>query len=179
MDMSARMEGLDEAMEAMQAAFPSDHDEQRKIVTGTIRRSAAKTILAEAKQRALAGDGSGALSESLGIRNLSRRRVQAARIAGGVEIAPIRRNLKAIALYIAYYYTALGRTPKTDIIESGIRHGHLVEFGTARSAASPFLWPAAKSGLSPYMQRMAEEMRQEIRRRVARKSRSPHRSGRR
>jgi hypothetical protein len=181
MDMSARVQGLDSAMEAMAAAFPADAKVQRQILTGAMRRSAAQTILKDAKQRALESDGSGALSEALGIRNRSRRAIKTARTVAGVEITPIRSNLKAMAMYINHYYTARGRTPKSGMLLSGIRHGHLVEFGSVNNTPRPFLWPAAQSSMAPYMQRLAAEMRHQIDQRVRRaasKNRGESRSGR-
>ena len=174
MEVTGRIHGLEEAMENLADAFPRDARQQRAVLNSAMRKSAKPTILAEAKQRALSGDGSGALSESLGIRAISRRRTMTARRVAGVEIAPIRHNRKAMMMYINHYYTARGRTPPMGIIFSGIRHGHLVEFGTAHSDARPFLWPRGGPQLSPYMQRVANEMRQEIRRRLRRRTQRTH-----
>lgn len=171
MEMNSSVRGLDEAMKAIGEAFPNNPREARTILNGGMRRAASRTILAEAKQRALEGDGSGALSEALGIRAQSRRKIQTRRVVGGVEIVPVRGNLKAMALYINHYYTARGRTPKSGMLLSGIRHGHLVEFGTVEMAARPFLWPAARSQFAPYMQRVAEDMKRVIARRVALRNR--------
>lgn len=168
MEVAVRIEGLDGAMKAMLDAFPADPKVQRQVLNGAMRRSALQTIVMDAKQRALAGDGSGALSESIGVRAKGLRRLRTSRAVAGVEVAPIRGNLKAMQMYISHYYTAQGRTPKPGMLLSGIRHGHLIEFGTFRTAARPFLWPAASSQLSPYMQRIAAEMRRDIERRVKR-----------
>jgi hypothetical protein len=168
MDVGVRVVGLEDAMKAMTDAFPNNPREQRGILNSAMRRSAAQTILLEAKQRALQGDGSGALSESLGIRNKSLRKIKTSRSVAGVEIAPIRTNRRAMAMYIDHYYSRAGRVAPAFMVLSGIRHGHLIEFGTVYSAARPFLWPAAEGQLSPYMQRVAAEMRKQIDNRLRR-----------
>ena len=61
---------------------------------------------------------------------------------GGKEVVPVRSNKKALALYIAYHYTRRGLTVPAKRITQGIFHGHFVEFGTAKMAANPFLWPS-------------------------------------
>lgn len=170
MDGSVRIEGLEDAIKTMQAAFPADPEVQRKILNGAMRRSATQTMLAQIKARAAESDRSGALSESIGIRNRSRRSIKTARTIGALEITPIRSNLKAMAMYINYYYTAKGKTPPAGIILSGIRHGHLVEFGSINNTPRSFLWDPARANMAPYMQRLAIEMRHQIASNVRRAS---------
>lgn len=158
MEVSARIEGLNEAMAAMAAAFPANETKQRGILNASMRAAAAQTILVEAKQRALNGDSSRSLSVSLGIRATSKRKLKAVRAVAGVEIAPIRYDRKAIALYIQHYYTRLGKNPDGKTIVAGIRHGHLVEFGSVNNTARPFLWPAAQSGFPAYQSRFASDL---------------------
>jgi len=168
MEPSVKIEGLDEAMKAMLAAFPADPKKQRQLVNGAMRASAARTILPVAKSMSLAGDGSGALSEALGIRNQSRKKLAMKQGAAGVEVVPVRSNRKAMMMYIAHYYTGRGINPPAEMITSGIRHGHLVEFGTGpreRSGpmpARPFLWPAGSSQAAPYKSRFAGDMKKKI-----------------
>ena len=142
MEGKAQIVGLKEAMKSLQAAFPDNVKVQSQIINGAMGGSARKSFLPVAKQLAMRGDGSGALSESLGVRaqKASRRKGK----AGGMEVVPVRSNRKALAKYINFYYTARGKTPPANILTSGIRHGHLVEFGVPRKgiAANPFLWPA-------------------------------------
>ena len=174
MEISAKVEGLEEALAAMRAAFPADPKAQRQILNRAMSDSAVATIVRDAKQHALAGDSSGALSESIGVRPKSLRRVKTSRAVAGVEVVPIRSNLKAMRMYIQHYYTARGRTPKAFMILSGIRHGHLIEFGTVRHGPRPFLWPAAQSQLSPFMQRVAADMQRQIESRVRRARHGKH-----
>lgn len=145
-------------MKAMLAAFPKDERRQRGILNASMRSASKDTILADAKQRALRGDGSGALSESLGIRATSKRKLKMRMAVAGVEIVPVRTNMKAMALYIQHYYTAQGRTAPAKMLTSGIRHGHLVEFGSVNNPAYPFLWPAAQAGQSAYTNRFAADL---------------------
>ena len=171
MEAGARVEGLDAALKAMQAAFPRDAKKQKQILNSSMRASANKAILPAAKRNALQGDGSGALSEALGIRNTKARKLRQSGVPAGVEIVPVRANMKAMALYIAHYYTAQGRTPPAGILSSGIRHGHLVEFGSVNNSAQPFLWPAASSGHGAYVRGFAAEMQKKTEAAVRREAR--------
>ena len=158
MEGKVKIHGLDEAMDALAATFPKDPNKQRSILNQGLRASAAKTILIEAKLRAAGGweETSGALAESLGIRNIPKRRLKAARRAGGVYIAPIRFNTKAMKMYADYYRKNSNSLRK---VVDGIRHGHLVEFGTRHSAARPFLWPAAQSKTQAYLYNVAKNIK--------------------
>jgi len=142
------------AIAAMGAAFPTDPKKQRGILNSSMR-SAASEMLADAKQRAITGDASGSLSESIGIRSKSKKSLAMSMAVAGVEITPVRYNPKAIALYLRFYYA--GKTaPRFGI--DGIRHGHLVEFGSKNNAARPFLWPAAQSNQQAYERKFAADL---------------------
>ena len=157
-DVSVKIKGLEDAMKAMLAAFPSDERRQRGILNASMKTAATNTILTDAKQRAKIGDGSGALSESLGIRATSKRKLKARRVVAGVEVVPVRTNMKAMAMYIQHYYTSRGRTAPAKMLTSGVRHGHLVEFGSVNNPARPFLYPAAESQRSAYVGRFAADL---------------------
>jgi hypothetical protein len=171
-ELSAKVEGLDAAMRALLATFPADAKKQKQVLTNAMKSSARATMLAGVKSRALRGptgiQKSGALSESIGVRSMSRRKIMTRRVVAGVEIAPIRSNLKAMAMYINHYYSQKGRTPKPGMLLSGIRHGHLIEFGTVKHGPQPFLHDGVRSGLAPFMQRLAAEMRAQMERNVRR-----------
>lgn len=158
LEVDAKVEGLEEAMKAMLAAFPSDERRQRGILNSSMRSAAKGTILADAKRRADSGDSSGALAESLGIRSTSKKKLKTRRVVAGVEVVPVRSNMKAMAMYIQHYYTARGRTAPANMLTSGIRHGHLVEFGSVNNTARPFLWPAAQSGRNAYIGRFSADL---------------------
>lgn len=178
MEGSFKVEGLDKVMENLVNAFPREPEEQRKVLNSGMRKSSTQTIVREAKARAAALGGSGALAEAIGVRAKSKRRVMTSRAVAGVEITPIRHNAKAIAMYANYYYIRQGKPVPTRVILSGIRHGHLVEFGTVRTAAKPFLWQAATSQLSPFMRRLAEDMERTIRSRLKRRAKTKTVTGR-
>jgi len=162
-ELNFKITGLDEAVKALQAAFPKDPKQQVKILNSSMRTAARPTILKEAKMLAKAGDGSGALSQAVNIRSQSKRKIRAkGDVAAGIEIVPVRGDKKAIAMYLAYYYTNRGKVVPAKTFASGIRHGHLVEFGTRHSAARPFLWPAAQHGRGGYIARFAADMRRKI-----------------
>ena len=162
MDGKARIIGLKDAMAAMAAAFPKDQKKRKSLLVGAMRMAASKTILSSAKRRALISDGSGALSESLGIRTQSTGKMRTKPAAAGIEIVPVRGNRKAIMMYINHYYAQRGKAAPANIVTSGIRHGHLVEFGTRHSAAQPYLWPAAQSQTKSYIRRFARDLSKKI-----------------
>jgi hypothetical protein len=146
-------------MKAMAAAFPTDPKKQKALLGGSMRAAAADSILRQAKVLAMQGDGSGALSEALGIRTQPAKKIRTKRISAGVEVTPIRGNRTAMAMYINHYYTSRGRNAPAKMITSGIRHGHLVEFGTVHSPARPFLYPAASSKTSDYVSKFAASLK--------------------
>jgi hypothetical protein len=170
MEAKADIVGLKDSLRALRAAFPEDQKERRRILNRSIGASARKNLLPIAKQMALTGDGSGALSESLGVRAMSRRwnlkhgraRAGDKRMReAGMVIVPVRSNRKALAMYIRHYYTNKGKTPPASIIVSGIRHGHLIEFGSVHNSAKPFLWPATV-GVPSYTQQFARDIKKYI-----------------
>ena len=164
MEMNAKIHGLEDALKAMEAAFPKNADKARSLLNQTMSGSARKSILPMAKVLALVGDGSGALSESLAPRAVGKTRAAQAGHAARIQITPVRYNKKAIAMYSAFYYkksVGLGR------VAEGIRHGHLVEFGHKdrngnHVAAKPFLYPALKAGKSAYIGLFAAIMKNKI-----------------
>lgn len=174
MEGVAKIKGLDDAMAAMRAAFPNNPEQQRRLLNQAMSGSARKSIIPVAKQLAYQGDSSGALSEAIAPRAMSKSRARRRGKTAAVEITPVRTNRKAIALYINHYYTQRGQTPSANIVTSGIRHGHLVEFGTRHNAAQPFLWPAATSQQGKYVNSFSVFLRKRteaaVRRRAKRRS---------
>jgi len=160
MEANARLTGLNEAVLALAMAFPNDQKKKQQLLHGAMGAASRKTILPLAKQLALAGDGSGALSSALKVRVMNKRK--RGNRAGGMELVPVRFNQKAIHDYIHYYYTSKGKAAPMDMVSSGIRHGHLVEFGSVHNAARPFLWPAARAEASAYTQRFASILKKRI-----------------
>jgi hypothetical protein len=169
MEGGAKIRGLDDALRTLEAAFPNDPKKQQRMVHGAMGASSRKSFLPIAKQLALRGDSSGALSESLKVRVQPKRK----RIgkAGGMEIVPVRYNKKAMALYIQHYFTGRGKNPTGSVVIDGIRHGHLVEFGhdlvrggrvIGHVAAQPYLWPAARAGSGKYRAMFADELKKRI-----------------
>lgn len=162
------IKGLDGALKAMQAAFPKDPKKQRGVLNTAMRTAARKNIVPTAKELAKRGDGSGALSESIAVRNQSKKRLAAKGMVAGVEVVPVRFNRKAIALYVQHYYIDKGITPPANIVTSGIRHGHLVEFGSVNNTPRPFLLPAGRAGQTGYINAVGGELEKAIERRVKR-----------
>ncbi|MEE8482753.1 MAG: hypothetical protein V3S12_05315, partial [Acidiferrobacterales bacterium] len=61
--------------------------------------------------------------------------------------------------YIDYYYTQRGKAAPIEAVTSGIKHGHLVEFGTVHTAARPFLWPAAMAKRTDFTLKFARVLK--------------------
>ena len=167
MEFSGKVEGHKDVMKTMQAAFPADPKQQQRLLNAAMRKSAQRSILPLAKNLALTGDGSGALSESLGIRAQKQKDLRRKKLAGGVQIVSVRNNMNAIALYMNHYYTSRGKTVPASVAFSGIRHGHLVEWGFIHTSGkavsgSPFLWPAARYGASGYKRHFAADLKKKI-----------------
>lgn len=176
MELAAKIEGLEPALAALRAAFPDSPRRQRSLLNQTMSGAARKTIIPMAKQLARQGDGSGALSEAIAPRAVSLSKALARGKSAIIEITPVRSNRKAMAMYIAHYYTARGKTASAKLVTSGIRHGHLVEFGHATRgggfvSARPFLWPAGTAGAGDYRRLFADMLRRKIEAAVRRKRR--------
>lgn len=176
MQMAFEVKGLDNALAAIRAAFPRDPEQQRRILNQSMSAAAKKVIVPMAKQLALVGDGSGALSEAIGVRAVSKRRALAKGMAASVEVTPVRSNRKAMALYIAHYYTARGRTAPAKMVTSGIRHGHLVEFGTKKGMrARSFLGVSGEAQRGAYVSAFSASVSKKIEAAVRRRARKASR----
>ena len=173
--MNARFEGLEEAMQAVEAAFPKNPEMARKLLNQSMSGAAKGSIIPIAKQLALQGDGSGALSEAIAPRAVSRAQAMRRGRAAIVEVTPVRSNRSAMARYIAFHYTAKGRKPKAKMITSGIRHGHLVEFGVPSRGipAAPFMFPAAQQGFSQYQNLFSVSLKKKIAAAVRKAAKKP------
>ena len=172
-EVEARIEGLEEAMRAMRAAFPQDHKAQRTLLNRSLSGAARKAMVPMAKQLALRGDESGALSQSIAMRARSQSNARRRGAVASVVMTPVRSDVAAMVTYVNYYYSSKGWSPPKGVISGGIRHGHLVEFGTVEQSAAPFLYPAVRSGLHLFMSLLANTMKQYTEsavRRAARKS---------
>ncbi len=108
---------------------------QAKVVNRALRK-AAKPMVQTARLRARRGK-SNALSIAMSIWQVKKR--TKLRNFGSVEFGPRRNNKRAIAAYWDFY---AARTPTASDIINGIRHGHLVEWGTKTTPAHPFMRPA-------------------------------------
>lgn len=157
-------------MRAIAAAFPKDPRQARKILNQAMSGAAKEAIIPTAKQLARAGDSSGALSDSIAPRAVSLARSLAQGKGAIVHVTPLRGDRAAMAKYISFYYTGRGKTAPAKMITSGIRHGHLVEFGTVKTGARPFLWPAAEQGRSAYVKAFAKFVEKKIAAAVRRKA---------
>jgi len=168
-----RIEGLDEALQAMLAAFPVDARQQRKLLNQSMSQAAKPTITRAAKSFAEQSDGSGALAHSIRARAVSASRARARGVPSSVQIVPVRKDKTAIAMYINHYYPN-GAPP--SLLTGGLRHGHLVEFGHKTKnggfvAARPFMWPAVASQSGSYVRTFAKVLKRKVELAVKRKRR--------
>lgn len=162
MEITGKIQGLESAMKAMRAAFPDNPQKQRQLLNQTMSFAARRSIIPVAKQLALQGDGSGALSEAIQPRAVSLSRARAAGKSATIQITPVRSNKKAMALYVNFHYARVGKAVPSNIFVSGISHGHLVEFGTKNTSARPFLWPAVVSQRGAYMSLFAKTLKKKV-----------------
>ena len=166
MDGTVKVEGLESAMKALEAAFPKDPVKQRKLLNQGMAQAGRKTILPIAKQMARKGDSSGALSESLAMRARSQAKARRRGAVSSMTVAPVRSNRKAMAMYINHYLKT-GEISLSDIARlmgSGIRHGHLVEWGTSNPyrAANPFMYPALKAGYGAFLRVLGSNIEKKV-----------------
>ena len=168
--MEIKVHGLKE-IEAQLIALGSK--EGTKIVRASMLK-ASEPILNRARSNVAAiPGGSGALHQSLGMRFFANARpVSEAGLPtlGGkmsVQIAPLRKDRKAIALYNLVYKPRRQR--------KGIFYGHLVEFGhrivrggqqRGSVPARPFLKPALDSGGTVAVAIFARELQERIARQL-------------
>jgi len=156
-DVEMKTKGLEEVSRALENSFPKD-SKQRSVLQAAMRDAGRQTALVEAKLRAAGLGGSGALAAALTYRNRSLREIKTARVFAGVELYVKRNMAIAIKRYESFYKVK---------VKDGIRHGHLVEFGTKRTAARPFIWPAARSTAPQYLKKLATESWKSIEKNLA------------
>lgn len=135
---TVQVKGLDELTRTLTTNLPAEAGQ--KLVRRVMRRS-FKPMMQTAKRKASTGQktiSSGALSASIAIWNEKvRKRGQT---VVRLRIGPRRSDRSAFIQYMEFYGRKL--TPKNA--NSGIRHGHFVEFGVPerKIPARPFLRPA-------------------------------------
>ena len=146
--VTVKMEGVQDVIKAINELYPKNETARRSLLHSGMAGSMRKNMLPTAKQLAAVANRSGALSESLKVRAIAKGRLRfmPARADAGVEMVPVRHNHKAVAKYAMYYYVQKGKAPPDRIFASGIRHGHLVEYGSVNNDPAPYLYPAATGG---------------------------------
>lgn len=133
----------------------------------TAMRKAMEPVLASARSNAVRSAKSGSLVAAM------KTRVQTAdQLPRGIfgigntkdavrgSVVPVGKDSKAVGLYRLHY------KPKRAI--KRIRHGHLVEFGTKRSRAVPFMKPALQQNAQRVVDVLAGEMKAGIDRELRR-----------
>ncbi len=123
-------------------------------------RVAAKPIVAAAKNNAKRARNphSFALSQSIQAW-VARKRIRKHGLAGSLMIGPRRSHKPALVAYYDFY-DSKRLTPQA--LENGIRHGHLVEWGTSQSSANPFMRPALDQNAARFIRSFADILGNEI-----------------
>ena len=164
MKVTTTIEGLPYVADVLTNRLPAKVN-QRAVVAAL--KFAAVPMRRAAKANAQALGGSGALAMSLGI--WQRRRGQKTGATfGSVEVGPRRGNKRALAAYYNFYK---GRTPTPKQLQAGIRHGHLVEFGTKRTAPRRFMQRAFDAKARESVDRFYEVLATAVEREAAKAGR--------
>ena len=109
-----------------------------KMGAATIARGlrlAAKPMRDAARANAIALGGSGALALAITVWRTRKGMKSGGDTVASVEVGPRRNSKAALARYYAFY----GKRPTPAMLINGIRHGHLVEWGTMRTAPRRFM----------------------------------------
>lgn len=166
MKVTVEITGLRELRETLTRSLPAKV--QRKAVASALRNAAQPMVkAAKASYRALGGSGS--LAVATGVwRNRKAERKGSALTFASIEVGPRRSNRRALATYYAHYR---GRTPTPHQLSLGIRHGHLVEWGTTHSAARRIMTRVFDTHARAAVERFGGELARAIEKEAERRGR--------
>lgn len=126
--------------------------------------ASSRGMFQQAKQNALAvgirgrDAGASAAAMSRSVRKINNKRTQ-------LQMGPKSKHKKALALYNAYHGTDIKR----------LRHFHMVEFGTYKDPAQPFMRPAFISKQLDYVNSLRDNLKasiEKVRRKAAAQARN-------
>lgn len=166
MKVSVQVLGLKELTETLTKALPAKV--QQRAVAAALRKAAAPMVTA-----ARSGYSSHAQSGSLATamtawRNRKQERRRGSQTFASVEIGPRRSSKRALAQYYAFH----GRKPTPAQLRLGIRHAHLIEWGTKRGTpALRILTRAFDSRARAAVDAFGKELGAAIEREAARRGR--------
>lgn len=126
MRFDVQVSGLRELQETLLRTLPAKV-QSRAVATALRKAAQPMVVAARAGYKARARSGSLAAATSVWRDRKSERRRGTSTFAS-VEIGARRSNRKALAKYYEFY----GRKPTPAQLRLGIRHAHLIEWGTAR-----------------------------------------------
>jgi HK97 gp10 family phage protein len=162
--MGLKVTGIREIVQNLAALGPQV---SRRIGRGAMSK-AMKPVLASAKGNAARIAKSGSLVAALKTRVQSADQIRRGFLGIGNtkdavrgSVVPVGKDRKALALYSLHY--------RKKRLVRRIRHGHLVEFGTKRSAAKPFMRAAIEQNGQRVVDTLANEMRAGIDRELRRR----------
>lgn len=127
MQVNVEILGLADITELLTRTLPARV--QSNVVAGAIKE-AAKPMVQAIKRDFRALGGSGSLSLATSSWRDRKRETRGGQHFASVAVGPKRGNRRALAAYFAYY----GKKVTPRQYQLGIRHGHLVEFGTRRGS---------------------------------------------
>ncbi len=141
MELRIKVEGMRQLAKNFQSIVP-DPVKARSMLNRSLSYAVRKTILQDAKRNLRSSRASGALEQAVKVRARSRRQALRKGVTASTQVGILRSDPQAAAIYANHY----GRL---SVIESGIRHGHLIEFGFHHKRSDrfipgdPWLGPAA------------------------------------
>src|SRR3990172_1878100 len=163
MRVDVQVLGLKHLTEVLTRTIPAEA--RQGVIVGALKE-AAKPIITTAKQGYRALDGSGSLAIATTVWR-SRKAERYGQHFASVEVGPRRSNRKALAAYYAFY----GRKPTPAMLKLGIRHAHLVEWGTRRTGAKRVLTKAFDSNAQAAVKTFRQILGERIERAAARAGR--------
>jgi len=155
-----RVTGMKELARNMEKLIP-EPKKQRSMLNRSLSYVARRHILPMAKANLRMSERSGALAEAIDVRARSKNYALARGRTAVVEVGVNRNDPKAAAMYSNYY-------GNLTVIASGIRHGHLIEFGFHPGGSetfvpgNPWLGPATVVQPSTYANLFAASLKKKL-----------------
>lgn len=151
--IKVKVDGLKQIEDKLLRLIPKKA--QQKVLRRGLRK-AGNPMLQHLRAGARRGKSN---SLSIAMRVWNVKKGQTRITAASVEMGPKRSDKRAIAAYWSFY---TGQTPTPAQFLNGIRHGHLVEWGTKHSPAKPFMRPGFDANARTLIARFQKIMGKEI-----------------
>jgi len=166
-----KIHGLADVDKLLRKTLP---EKAQRNTVRKIMHVAARPMVKDLKRQYKALGGSGSLA--LATRSWNVTKGFKGRFKGSIDVGPKRNSLRALKRYFSYYYPNQ-RIPATRLT-TGIRHGHLVEWGTEHSQGRAILKSTSArmfSAVTKEFTRVAGEIIDRESRRFAARQKRPRR----